>query len=80
MKALIQRKMYKLQKMYKCTFFAVNTFFVGIADEKCITFFLYIFRRGSGNLDEKCIKYFLYIFRFQLRRKMYKYFCKLGKC
>ena len=51
---LIQRKMYKLRKMYNFTFFAVYTFFVGTADEKCKTV-LHLSYRILGNFDEKCI-------------------------
>ena len=43
--ALIQRKMYKLQKIYKCTFFAVYTFFVGTANEKMYKSFTFF---GKG--------------------------------
>ena len=58
-------------------FFAVYTFFVGTADEKCIVFTVFV--GDQRNFDEKCINYFWYIFFcFQLRRIMYKYFCKLG--
>ena len=39
--ALIQRKMYKLRKMYKWTFFAVYTFSRRTADEKCIKLLLF---------------------------------------
>ena len=53
--------------MYKCTFFAVYTFFVGTEDEKMykVTFFVGI----TGNFDEKCINYFLYMFRFLVATK-----------
>ena len=68
--------MYLLRKMCKCTIFTVYKFSSVLLTKNLGTF--YIFRRDSGELRRKMHKIFLYVFRFQLRRKMYKYFSKRG--
>ena len=82
-RALIQRKMYKLWKIYKFTVFALYTFCVGTADEKYKTFLHYscwqFFVRLPGNFDEKYMKYFLFFtfFVFSCNEKWKNTFYKL---
>ena len=54
--------------MYKCTFFAVYTFFVGTADRKCKKKF-YIFRGGSGELRQKMYNFLFLHFSFSVATK-----------
>ena len=69
-RSVVQRKMYKLYKMYKCTFFWQFIHFSLVLLTKNVYSFYFFFRRGSGELRRKMkIIFFLKHFSFSVATK-----------